>query len=78
MSSKYDVEPAVVKFKSSLKSERARVALANSITLTPGTVTVRLQFDEFTVHCLDKSLAEGLNDSIFVKLLERIEAVTEE
>lgn len=78
LSSKYDVEPAVVKFKSSLKSERARVALANSITLTPGTVTVRLQFDEFTVHCLDKSLAEGLNDSIFVKLLERIEAVTEE
>ena len=73
MSAKYDVEPAVVKFRSNLKSEKSRVLLANSITLTPGTITVRLQFDELTVHCLDKSLAEGLNDSIFVKLLERME-----
>lgn len=73
LSSKYEVEPVVVKFKSNLKSETARVILANSITLTPGTITVRLQYDEFTVHCLDKTLAAGLNDSIFVKLLERME-----
>jgi len=73
LSARYDVEPAVVKFRSTLKSETARVILANSITLTPGTITVRLQYDEFTVHCLDKSLALGLNDSIFVKLLERME-----
>lgn len=73
LSSKYEVEPVVVKFKSNLKSETSRVILANSITLTPGTITVRLQYDEFTVHCLDKTLAAGLNDSIFVKLLERME-----
>ena len=73
LSSKYEVEPVVVKFKSNLKSETARVILANSITLTPGTITVRLQYDELTVHCLDKTLAAGLNDSIFVKLLERME-----
>lgn len=73
LSSREDVEPAIVKFKAPLKSERARVILANSITLTPGTITVRLQYDEFTVHCLDKSLAEGMNDSIFVKLLMRME-----
>ena len=47
--------------------------LANSITLTPGTITVKLSGDEFSVHCLDKSLAVGLSDSIFVKLLMRIE-----
>ena len=75
LSSRYEVEPAVVTFKSNLKSETARVILANSITLTPGTITVRLQYDMFTVHCLDKSLAEGLNDSIFVKLLERLESI---
>lgn len=73
LSSRYEIEPAVVKFTTPLKSERARVILANSITLTPGTITVRLQFDEFTVHCLDKSLAKGLNSSIFVKLLMRME-----
>ncbi|MDO4188022.1 MAG: Na+/H+ antiporter subunit E [Lachnospiraceae bacterium] len=73
LSSKYEVEPVVVKFTTPLKSESARVILANSITLTPGTITVRLQFDEFTVHCLDKTLAKGLNSSIFVKLLMRME-----
>lgn len=73
LSSKYDVEPVIVKFTTPLKSESSRVILANSITLTPGTITVRLQFDEFTVHCLDKSLAEGLDSSIFVKLLMRME-----
>lgn len=75
LSSRYDIEPAVVTFKSNLKSEAARVILANSITLTPGTITVKLQYDEFTVHCLDKTLADGLNDSIFVKLLERMESI---
>lgn len=75
LSSKYEVEPVIVKFESNLKSETARVVLANSITLTPGTITVRLQYNEFTVHCLDKSLAEGLNDSIFVRLLERMEGI---
>lgn len=73
LSEKEEVEPAIVKFKTGLKSERARVVLANSITLTPGTITVRLQYDEFTVHCVDKSLAKGLSDSIFVKLLMRME-----
>jgi len=73
LSSREEVEPAIVVFRSNLKSEKARVVLANSITLTPGTITIRLEYDELTVHCLDKSLAAGLNDSIFVKLLERME-----
>lgn len=76
LSSRYEVEPAIVTFKTNLKSESARVVLANSITLTPGTITIKLQDDEFTVHCLDKTLAKGLDDSIFVKLLLRMEAMS--
>lgn len=72
-SARYEVEPAIVSFESNLKTEIARVILANSITLTPGTITVSIQDNELKVHCLDKSLAEGLNDSIFVKLLTRLE-----
>lgn len=68
-----DMEPVIVKFRTHLKSELARVILANSITLTPGTITVALEEDEYTIHCLDASLAEGLEDSIFVKLLEKFE-----
>ena len=74
-SSKYQLEPAVVHFKTDLKSKFAKVLLANSITLTPGTITVSLEDDEYTVHCLDKELAQGIDSSIFVQLLEGIERV---
>ncbi|MBD5547760.1 MAG: Na+/H+ antiporter subunit E [Lachnospiraceae bacterium] len=73
MSSRYEIEPAVVRFKTDLKTTPARILLANSITLTPGTITVSLSGDEYVVHCLDKSLAEGINSSIFVTLLRNME-----
>lgn len=72
-SAKYEFEPAIVHFKAPLKSKFAKVLLANSITLTPGTITVNLENDEYTVHCLDKELAAGIDSSIFVQLLEKIE-----
>ncbi|MCI9140200.1 MAG: Na+/H+ antiporter subunit E [Lachnospiraceae bacterium] len=71
--SKYEIEPVIIKFRTKLKTKEARVILANSITLTPGTITVNLEEDEYTVHCLDKDLANGIEDSVFVKLLEKIE-----
>ncbi len=72
-SAKYEPEPAIVHFKTNLRTTFARVLLANSITLTPGTITVSLEGDIYTVHCLDKELAKDIDSSIFVKLLERIE-----
>jgi len=69
----YELEPAVVHFKTDLQTTFARVLLANSITLTPGTITVALTDNEYTVHCLDKELAEGISSSVFVKLLTKIE-----
>ena len=53
----------------------AKVVLANSITLTPGTITVSVENDSFCVHCLDRELAEGMEDSVFVELLLEMEAV---
>ena len=73
MSSIYEIEPAVVRFKTDLKTTPARIMLANCITLTPGTITVSLEENEYVVHCLDKSLAEGINSSIFVTLLKELE-----
>ena len=71
------IEPVMVSFHTSLKSRLARVILANSITLTPGTITVSLHGDEVIVHCLDRSLAEGMEDSSFVKMLEHMERIGE-
>lgn len=67
------MEPVIVTFRTGLKTETARVILANSITLTPGTITVSIEEDELTVHCLDKSLAEGLEDSMFEQRLKELE-----
>lgn len=74
-SSKYVKEPVLVTFKTHIKGNFLRVLLANSITLTPGTITVALEDDVFTVHCLDKDFAEGMEDSVFVKILEKMEKV---
>ena len=74
-SAEYELEPAVVCFKTDLHSTFARVLLANSITLTPGTITVTLTDNEYMVHCLDKELAEGIASSVFVELLRKIEEV---
>ena len=70
---KYQIEPALVSFKSPLKTGFANFLLANSITLTPGTITVSSENGEFKVHCLDKDLAVGMDDSIFVHLLKKLE-----
>ncbi len=77
-SSRYEIEPAVVRFKTDLKTSFTRILLANSITLTPGTITVSLENDEYVVHCLDKSLAKGINSSVFVTLLRKMEGAKED
>ena len=71
--SKEKREPVMVTFESRLKTRTARVFLANAITLTPGTITVKVKGNMLTVHCYDKSLAEGLDDTIFEKKLLKLE-----
>ena len=73
LSPRFHNEPVLIKFKTDLKSGMAKAILANSITLTPGTITVALEGDEYTVHCLDKRLAEGIDSSVFVRLLRKLE-----
>lgn len=70
--------PKLVRFHSGLHREGLRVALADSITLTPGTITCLLADDEFVVHCLDESLAQDLTDGPLITALKRIERRSEE
>ena len=72
---KEQMEPVIVHVHANLKSETARVILANSITLTPGTITVSLTDDLLLVHCLDKQLSEGMEESVFVRLLQKMEEI---
>ena len=67
------IDPCLVYFKPGLKTNAARVALANSITLTPGTIVVALNDDLFCVHCLNREAAEDLEDSVFTRQLRKLE-----
>lgn len=66
-------EPAVRTVETKLKSRFARMVLANSITLTPGTITLSLKGNHLTVHCLTDEMAEGLEDTVFEKRLLKME-----
>ncbi len=56
-----------------LRTDMARMVLANSITLTPGTITVQVEGRRFTVHCLSRELLNGIESGAFVRLLRRME-----
>lgn len=71
------INPGIVKVKTTLKSKMARLILANSITLTPGTFTIEINDDTLYVHWLDVKDVEvsGATDKIvrkFEKLLEEM------
>lgn len=73
LQSKIEVKPVLVFFEAPLKTTKGRVALANSITLTPGTITASMVGDYYAVHCIDVGFSEGLDSSIFVEKLAKIE-----
>ena len=73
LSEKEEIEPALVSFHSDMNTPAGKAFLANAITLTPGTITVTLEESDYTVHCLDESLAVGIADSVVVEMLSELE-----
>lgn len=73
LSPKIEVHPVLVFFHAPLKTTMGRVALANSITLTPGTITASMVGDYYSVHCIDVGFSEGLDSSVFVEKIQEIE-----
>jgi len=73
------INPGIVKFKTKLTNGFARMVLANSITLTPGTLTIDSIGDTFYVHWIDvtsddpkivyKEIAESF-EKILIKIYE--------
>jgi len=54
------IEPSVIYVKATQESELFKVLYANSITMTPGTVTMEVEGDTFTIHALTRSSREGV------------------
>jgi len=60
---KLPISPTLVRFKPTQKTDVGLVIHAQSITLTPGTITIEAGPNEFLVHGLTRSGAEGVVDS---------------
>jgi multicomponent Na+:H+ antiporter subunit E len=72
-----NINPGIVKIKTKLKSNLGRLVLANSITLTPGTLTIDVIDDTLYIHWIDVSTQDVQKASeeiaaVFEKYLEVI------
>ena len=68
------VEPQMVEFETKLEKELSKFVLANSIPLTPGTVTVRVEGSRFLVHALTDKVARdipGVMENRIANIFER-------
>ena len=55
------INPKIIEFDTTLKSDMSRTTFANSITLTPGTITVSVSaLGKFEVHCIDTVSGQSL------------------
>ena len=73
LSRQMPIGPEVVEYKTQIKSDLLKTILANSITLTPGTMSVDIKQDTILIHCLSKRYAESLEGNAFEKTLLRIQ-----
>jgi multicomponent Na+:H+ antiporter subunit E len=60
LSPKMPITPKILRIKATQVTELGHVFYANSITLTPGTVTLRLANGAMDVHSLTRAAEEGL------------------
>ncbi|NLC71253.1 MAG: protein MnhE [Desulfuromonadaceae bacterium] len=67
------IDPRLVRFRTRLRNTLSRVTLAQSITLTPGTITVNMSGNEFTVYALTQKSAEGLPGEMETRIARALE-----
>ena len=58
---KLPMRPHIIRTQTSQRTDVGRVIFANSITLTPGTITLAIRGDEIVVHALADAFAEELD-----------------
>lgn len=73
LSPRIRVDPRIVRFRASQRTELGRFVHANSITLTPGTVTAGVAGDDFEVHAIVHGDADGTEDSPMNQRVSRLE-----
>ncbi|MBT3319365.1 MAG: Na+/H+ antiporter subunit E [Clostridia bacterium] len=73
LSPKLPINPGIVKVPTKLKSDFGKFVLANSITLTPGTLSLDVEDDEVIVHWVNvKGKTSGEHQSRISKTFEKL------
>ena len=67
------INPGIVKFKTKLTTNYSKMVLANSITLTPGTLTVDIIDDTFYIHWIDVKTTDP--EKAFTDIAEQFEKI---
>jgi multicomponent Na+:H+ antiporter subunit E len=67
------ISPTIVRLKTTQKSELGRVIYANSITLTPGTVSIDIDGSQIEVHALTRAAADALRSGDMDRRVTRLE-----
>ncbi|MEO7852950.1 MAG: Na+/H+ antiporter subunit E [Rubrivivax sp.] len=70
------ISPTLVRFKPSQRTAVGLVIHANSITLTPGTIAIEAEADEFLVHGITRESAQGVIDSEMDRRVTALEGAT--
>ncbi len=73
LSPKLPINPGIVEFETKLKSDFAKMVLANSITLTPGTFTVDIVENRFYIHWLEVSATD--EPTVYKEIAESFEKI---
>jgi len=58
------ISPALVHYRASQSTDLGRVLFANSITLTPGTITTEVMGDDLRIHALEWVFVDGVEEGI--------------
>ncbi len=68
-----DSSPIIFRVRAAQQTAAGIATYANSITLTPGTVTVDIDEDGFIVHALNKQMADGVRSGEMNRRVAAIE-----
>ena len=69
---KMRINPVLLRIPTQLRTDAAKILLGNSITLTPGTVTLDIDESDFIVHALSPNLASSLLDGTDQNRIARV------
>ncbi len=77
LSPRLPIAPRLLRIRPGQRTALGRAIYANSITLTPGTLTCDADGEEFTVHALTQEAADDLESGLMDRRVRRLEGATD-